>query len=97
MPLLLVTGGPASGKTTIVARIVDFFKSKGFNDIDVVNDGVSAFTKDKYNDAKMVAFLAVPSNRASLPRKKCTGMPCGRPCKDFLLRTGWLSVIPLTT
>ncbi|KAH7729380.1 KTI12 protein [Aphelenchoides avenae] len=53
MPFLLVTGCPASGKTTIVSRIVDFFKTKGFDEIDVVSDEASAFTKDKYNDSKM--------------------------------------------
>lgn len=54
MPFLLVTGPPASGKSTVVGRIVDYFKGKGYDDIVIVGDEVSAFTKDNYNDSKMV-------------------------------------------
>uniref|UniRef100_A0A1I7ZMB1 Protein KTI12 homolog n=1 Tax=Steinernema glaseri TaxID=37863 RepID=A0A1I7ZMB1_9BILA len=53
MPFLLVTGGPASGKTTIVERIVEHFKANGYKGkITIVKDSdFLHFSRSNYNDS----------------------------------------------
>ncbi|KAK0416473.1 hypothetical protein QR680_012509 [Steinernema hermaphroditum] len=54
MPLLLVTGGPSSGKTTVVERIVEHFSAKGFKGkVTVVKDSdFLHFSRLNYNDSQ---------------------------------------------
>ena len=40
MPLLLVTGLPASGKSSISQRIAAYFKDRGVGDVELINDEV---------------------------------------------------------
>ncbi|KAJ1369894.1 hypothetical protein KIN20_031482 [Parelaphostrongylus tenuis] len=50
MPLLLVTGHPSSGKSTIVERISEYFGSKGRETFIVRDDDYTLFSRDNYND-----------------------------------------------
>ncbi len=58
MPLLLISGLPASGKSTIVARIMDYFKSRDYrNAIAVIDDACNpAFSRLIYNDSHKVSL-----------------------------------------
>lgn len=55
MPLLVITGFPASGKSTIVSRIVEEFYKRGLENISIVND--ESFGKQFYGDFKKVIFF----------------------------------------
>ncbi|KJH49204.1 chromatin associated protein KTI12 [Dictyocaulus viviparus] len=50
MPLLLVTGYPSCGKSTIVQRISEFFADKGKETLIVRDDDYTIFGRNHYND-----------------------------------------------
>ena len=50
MPLLVMTGFPASGKSTIASRILEEFNKRGFERISIVDD--ESFGKQFYGDFK---------------------------------------------
>uniref|UniRef100_A0A915ENL5 Protein KTI12 homolog n=1 Tax=Ditylenchus dipsaci TaxID=166011 RepID=A0A915ENL5_9BILA len=53
MPMLLVTGCPASGKSTIVSRIAEDFKKRGYENISIISDQLKdSFSRDGYGDFK---------------------------------------------
>lgn len=55
MPLLVITGPPCSGKTTVVERVVKFLYAKGFDRIEIVADDRNAFfLRNFYNDSYRV-------------------------------------------
>ncbi|KAK5972249.1 Chromatin associated protein KTI12 [Trichostrongylus colubriformis] len=51
MPFLLVTGHPASGKSTIVERIQEYFLSKGREVVIVRDDDYPSFSRDDYGNS----------------------------------------------
>uniref|UniRef100_A0A914CE64 Protein KTI12 homolog n=1 Tax=Acrobeloides nanus TaxID=290746 RepID=A0A914CE64_9BILA len=52
MPFLVVTGGPACGKTTIVDRIVKYFEERQFSKIVIIKDDQGLnFNRAHYNDS----------------------------------------------
>ncbi|KAK5966868.1 Chromatin associated protein KTI12 [Trichostrongylus colubriformis] len=51
MPFLLVTGHPASGKSTIVERIQEYFLSKGKEVVIVRDDDYPSFSRDDYGNS----------------------------------------------
>uniref|UniRef100_A0A914WIW7 Protein KTI12 homolog n=1 Tax=Plectus sambesii TaxID=2011161 RepID=A0A914WIW7_9BILA len=55
MPLLIVTGLPSSGKTTVSERIADFFKSKdgkAAQNVQIVSDDLNgSYSSSIYNDS----------------------------------------------
>ncbi|VDM79737.1 unnamed protein product [Strongylus vulgaris] len=51
MPLLLVTGYPSCGKTTIVQRIYDYFGKKGKEVVIVCDDDYPTLSRDDYGNA----------------------------------------------
>ncbi|EYC24493.1 hypothetical protein Y032_0013g1931 [Ancylostoma ceylanicum] len=51
MPLLLVTGYPSCGKSTIVRRIRDYFANEGKDVVIICDDDYSTFCRDDYNNA----------------------------------------------
>uniref|UniRef100_F1L3H9 Protein KTI12 homolog n=2 Tax=Ascaris TaxID=6251 RepID=F1L3H9_ASCSU len=52
MPLLLISGGPSSGKTTIAERIAEYFKSCGFHAVEVISDECNGnFSRNIYNNS----------------------------------------------
>lgn len=58
MPLLIVSGGPSIGKTTIVNRVVDYFKEHGYANIHVIKDDQALnFSRAHYNDSHKVFLL----------------------------------------
>lgn len=57
MPLLVITGLPASGKSTIVSRIVSEFKKHGYENISIVDEEV--FGKKFYGDFKKVFKIMI--------------------------------------
>uniref|UniRef100_A0A915BMH5 Protein KTI12 homolog n=2 Tax=Parascaris univalens TaxID=6257 RepID=A0A915BMH5_PARUN len=53
MPLLLLSGGPSSGKTTIAERIVEYSKSRGFHAVERIADECNGnFSRNIYNNSK---------------------------------------------
>lgn len=58
MPLLLISGGPSSGKTTIAERIAEYFKSCGFHAVEVISDECNGnFSRNIYNNSSKVCFI----------------------------------------
>ncbi|VDN20570.1 unnamed protein product [Gongylonema pulchrum] len=61
MPLLVVCGGPSSGKSTVIDRICGHFRSQGIEHIEIVADCTSsgAFSREIYSDSHKVRVQRV--------------------------------------
>lgn len=58
MPLLLISGGPSSGKTTVGGRIAKYFESRGFHAVEIISDECNGnFSRRIYNDSNKVCFV----------------------------------------
>ena len=66
-PLFILTGGPGTGKTTVVNGIVQLFAE--LNEIDLATH--------KYTETTFPILLAAPTGRAAKRMKETTGLPSG--------------------
>lgn len=66
-PFFLLTGGPGTGKTTIINGIVQLFAE--LNDVDL--------DPSKYTDEMFPILLAAPTGRAAKRMNETTGLPSG--------------------
>jgi tRNA uridine 5-carbamoylmethylation protein Kti12 len=61
MPLLLISGYPASGKTTISQRITEYFKMRGLQaeNIEVISEEIDVnYTRSIHKDFKKVPYFS---------------------------------------
>ncbi|WP_108669625.1 ATP-dependent RecD-like DNA helicase [Peribacillus acanthi] len=65
-PMLLLTGGPGTGKTTVIKGIVELFAEL---------QGVSMDIKSYKNDEPFPFILAAPTGRAAKRMSESTGLP----------------------
>lgn len=55
MPLIVVTGKPSSGKTTVTRRFCEYLRSKGIDQVEVVSDDRNAsFSRSQCKDSNKV-------------------------------------------
>ncbi|WP_213356639.1 SF1B family DNA helicase RecD2 [Enterococcus casseliflavus] len=66
-PLFILTGGPGTGKTTVINGIVQLFAE--LNDLDL--------EPSKYSDETFPILLAAPTGRAAKRMNETTGLPSG--------------------
>ncbi len=66
-PLFILTGGPGTGKTTVINGIVQLFAA--LNDLDL--------TPSKYSEDTFPILLAAPTGRAAKRMNETTGLPSG--------------------
>ncbi|VDM46749.1 unnamed protein product [Toxocara canis] len=53
MPLLLICGGPSSGKTTVAGRIAAYLESQGVISVEIISDECNGnFSRTIYNDSR---------------------------------------------
>lgn len=65
-PMLILTGGPGTGKTTVIKGIVELYSEL---------HGLSLDPKDYNNDNPFPFVLAAPTGRAAKRMKESTGLP----------------------
>ena len=60
MPLIIISGGPATGKSLVAARIADELRAKHRKVVEIVHDDQSAsFSRcDTFGDSTTVRFYA---------------------------------------